>query len=52
MSKTVNMKQQVSQGDFSCPRRILYYVFAIVYVEVKVGARMGAILSASARYMY
>ena len=52
MSKTVNMKQQVSQGDFSCPRRILYYVFATVYVEVKVGAHMGAIMSASAMYMY
>ena len=25
MSKTVNMKQRVSRGDFSCPRRILYY---------------------------
>ena len=25
MSKTVNMKQRVSQGDFSCPRRFLYY---------------------------
>ena len=25
MSKTVNMKQRVSQGDFSCPRRIFYY---------------------------
>ena len=26
MSKTVNMKQQVSRGDFSCPRRIFYYI--------------------------
>ena len=26
MSKTVNMKQRVSQGDFSCPRRIFYYI--------------------------
>ena len=27
-------------------------IFATVYVEEKVGARMGAILSASAMYMY
>ena len=27
-------------------------IFATVYVEVKIGARMGAILSASAMYMY
>ena len=26
MSKTVNMKQWVSRGDFSCPRRIFYYI--------------------------
>ena len=26
MSKTVNRKQQVSRGDFSCPRRIFYYI--------------------------
>ena len=26
MSKTGNMKQRVSRGDFSCPRRILYYI--------------------------
>ena len=26
MSKTVNMKQLVSQGNFSCPRRIFYYI--------------------------
>ena len=26
MSKTVNVKQRVSRGDFSCPRRILYYI--------------------------
>ena len=26
MSKTVNMKQRVSRGDFSCPRRIFYYI--------------------------
>ena len=38
MSKTVNMKQWVSQGDFSCLRRIFYYI-AAVYVEVKIGAR-------------
>ena len=25
MSKTVNVKQRVSRGDFSCPRRIFYY---------------------------
>ena len=47
MSKTVNMKQRVSRGDFSCPRHISI-IFATVYVEVKVCARMGAILSASA----
>ena len=26
MSKTVNMKQRVSRGDFSCSRRIFYYI--------------------------
>ena len=26
MSKTVNTKQRVSRGDFSCPRRIFYYI--------------------------
>ena len=26
MSKTVNMKQRVSRGDFSCPRLIFYYI--------------------------
>ena len=26
MSKTVNMKQRVSRGDFSCPRRNYYYI--------------------------
>ena len=26
MSKTVNMKQRVSRGDFLCPRRIFYYI--------------------------
>ena len=26
MSKTVNMKQRVSRGDFSCPRHIFYYI--------------------------
>ena len=26
MSKTVNMKQQVSRGDFSFPRRFFYYI--------------------------
>ena len=26
MSKTVNLKQRVSWGDFSCPRRILHYI--------------------------
>ena len=26
MSKTVNMKQRISRGDFSCPRRIFYYI--------------------------
>ena len=46
--ETVNMKQRVSRGDFSCPRRIFAIIYAIVYVEVKICARMGAILSASA----
>ena len=27
MSKTVNMKQQVYRDDFSCPRRIFYYIY-------------------------
>ena len=26
MSKTINMKQRVSRGDFSCPRRNFYYI--------------------------
>ena len=26
MSKTVNMKQRVSRGDFSCPRHNFYYI--------------------------
>ena len=26
MSKTVNMKQRVARGDFSCPRHIFYYI--------------------------
>ena len=26
MSKTVNMKQQLSRGDFSCPKHIFYYI--------------------------
>ena len=26
MLKTVNMKQRVSRADFSCPRRIFYYI--------------------------
>ena len=26
MSKTVNTKQRVSRCDFSCPRRIFYYI--------------------------
>ena len=34
MSKTVNMKQRVSRGDFSCPRCIFYYI-CYFYVEVK-----------------
>ena len=46
-SKTVNMKQRVSRGDF-----VSSIIFATVYVEVKIGARIGAILSTSAMYMY
>ena len=45
MLKTVNMKQRVSQGVFSI-------IFVTVYVEVKIGAHMDAILSAPAVYMY
>ena len=51
MSKTVNMKQRVSRGDFHA-LDIFSIIFATVYVEVKIGARMGAVLSASAMYMY
>ena len=51
MSKTVNMKQRVSRNDFSA-LNIFSIMFATVYVEVKISARMGAILSASAIYMY
>ena len=32
MSKTVNMKQRVSRGDFSCPRRIFYYICYCIHV--------------------
>ena len=51
VSKTVNMKQWVSRGDFSCPR-IFSNIFATVYVKVKISAHMGTILAASAMYMY
>ena len=51
MSKTVNMKQRVSRGDFYA-LNVFSVIFATVYVEVKVGAPMGAILSSSAMYMY
>ena len=30
MSKTVNMKQRVSRGDFSCPRHIFYYIYLLL----------------------
>ena len=35
MLKTVNMKQQVSRGDFSCPRRIFYYICYFLYQSRK-----------------
>ena len=55
MSKTVNMKQRVSRGNFHALDKFsIIHVFATVYmyVEVKLGARMAAIMSASAMYMY
>ena len=51
MLKTINMKQRVSQGDFQA-LEVFSIIFVTVYVEIKIGARMGAILSASAMYMY
>ena len=51
MLKTINMKQRVSQGDFQA-LDVFSIIFVTVYVEIKIGARMGAILSASAMYMY
>ena len=50
MSKTVNMKQRVSGGDFYA-LDVFSVIFATVYVEVNIGAPMGARLSASAMYM-
>ena len=35
MSKTVNMKQLVSRGDFSCPRRIFYCNCYCLYRSIK-----------------
>ena len=52
MSKTVNMKQLVSRGDFSCPRRIFYYICYFLCRRQKIGAHTGAVLSVSAMYMY
>ena len=51
MSKTVNTKQRVSRGDFFCALYLFSIIFAAVYVEIKIGAGMGA-MSASAMYMY
>ena len=51
MSKTVNMKQRKSRGDFYA-LDVFSIIFATVYVEVKIGARMDGILSSSAVYMY
>ena len=49
MSKTVNMKQRVSRGDFSCPRCIFYY---ICYFLCRSQKSAGVVLSVSAMYMY
>ena len=35
MSKMVNMKQRVSRGDFSCPRRTFCYVCYCLYRSQK-----------------
>ena len=35
MSKTVNMKQWVSRGDFSCPKHIFYYNCYCLYRSIK-----------------
>ena len=51
MSKTVNMKQGYLEVIFHAVD-VFSIIFASVYVKVKVGARMGTILSASAMYMY
>ena len=52
MSKTVNMKQRVSRGDFSCPRCIFYYILLLPMSKSKIGAHTGVVLSVSAMYMY
>ena len=52
MSKTVNMKQRVSREVIFHALDVFSITFATVYVEVKIGACMGTILSASAVYMY
>ena len=51
MSKTVNMKQWLSRDDILC-LDVFSIIFATVYVEVKIGAHMNTILSASAMNMY
>ena len=51
MSKTVNMKQAYLEVIFHA-LDVFSIIFATVYVKVKVGTHMGAILSASAMYMY
>ena len=54
MSKTVNMKQR-GNGYLEVifhALDVFSIIFATVYVEVKISARMDVILSASAIYMY
>ena len=50
MSKTVNMKQRVSRGDFSCPRCIFYYICYFLCRSQK--SVLTRVLSVSAMYIY
>ena len=52
MSKTVNMKQRVSRGDFSCTRCIFYYICYFLCWSQKSVLTRGVVLSVSAMYMY
>ena len=53
MSKTVNMKQRVSRGNFFHALEVFSIIFVTAYVEVKkTAARMGTLVFDWAMYMY